>query len=475
MLTKADFHKYQDKSYNHVMANPKSMLFLDMGLGKTVVALSAIAKLLDQYKVYGVIIVAPLRVCQTVWRQEALKWEHTKHLKFSPILGSVDDRVRGLMTPADIYLVNFDNLVWLQQEIEFRFLRKKKRPPFNMLVIDELSKVKNTRVRQGAQRGRALLQLRPYTPYRVGLTGTPASNGMLDLFGQVLCIDDGKRLGTSHDAFKKMYFYPEDYMRRKWRPFERAKEQISEKIGDITLDMKAEDYLDMPDKIFNDIYVDLPPKQRISYDRIEKEMMVELDSGITVEINNEASKINRCLQFANGAIYTAPGSPDWEQIHDAKLEALEDIVEESAGHPILVAYQFQHDAKKIMKKFKGAVWLSSKTKEADFIKALDDWDKGDITMIIGHPASMGHGIDRLQGKGHIVVWYGLNWSLDLYTQTIARLWRQGQKFAVMVHRILTRDTADEIVKISLNVKSSDEISIREAITKYREKKYGKKQ
>jgi len=472
MLTKSDLHPYQVTSVQHMEENPKSMVFIFMGGGKSIITLTHLVKLLDQFKVYGVLVVAPLRVAQTVWEKEAQKWEHTKHLTFSSIMGNKDERATGLVKKADVYLTNFDNLVWLQSEIEFRYLRKGNRPPFNMLVIDELSKMKNTRTRQGAQRGKALLKLLPYLPYRTGLTGTPASNGILDLFGQVLCIDGGERLGTSFSAFRSTYFYQTDFQGYRWSPFERAKEQISEKIGGITIDLKAEDYLDMPDKIINDIYVELPPKVRKMYDSIEKEMLVELESGDTVEVFNEASMINRTLQIANGAIYTNPGEPEWETIHDAKLEALEDIVEESAGQPVLVVYQFQHDAHKIQKKFKDSMWLSAKTKGDEFNKALDDWDSGSLTMILGHPLSMGHGIDRLQGKGHIVVWYGLNWSLDLYDQTNARLWRQGQEQPVVIHRILTKDTTDDAVKIALRSKELDEVSIREAISKYRENRDG---
>ncbi len=467
LLTTDDFHEYQVKTIAHMLEHPQSMLWLDMGLGKSVVALTTITTLLDQMKVYGVIIVAPLRVVQTVWRQESKKWDHTKHLTFSMITGSKDDRIRGLMTPADVYLINFDNLAWLQQEIEFRFLKKGKRPPFNMLVADEISKLKNTRTRQGAERGKAMLKLLPYLPYRTGLTGTPASNGMMDLFGQFLVIDGGHRLGTSFSGFRSTYFYKTDYMGYKWAPFEKSKEQIGAKVGDITINLSAEDYLDMPDKIINDIMLQLPPKLRVAYDKIEHDMMVELDSGHEVEIFNGASLMNRCLQYANGAMYTMPGAPDWETIHDVKLDALDDIVEEAAGQPILVAYQYQHDAKKILKKYPDAVWLSSKTSESEFIQALEDWNTGKLTMIIGHPASMGHGIDRLQQSGHTVVWYGLNWSLDLYDQTNARLWRQGQKHPVMIHRLMIEDTVDEAVRLSLEAKSVDEMGAREAIEQYR--------
>jgi SNF2 family DNA or RNA helicase len=450
-----------------MMENPQSMLFLDPGLGKSIITLSAIVTLLGQMKVYGVLIIAPLRVVQTVWKQESRKWEHTKHLTFSSITGAKDDRIRGLLTPADIYLVNYDNLRWLQEEVEFRFLRKGKRPPFNFLVADEISKLKNTRTRQGAERGKAMLKLLPYLPYRTGLTGTPASNGIQDLFGQFLVIDGGQRLGTSFSAFQSTYFYQTDYRGYKWTPFEKSKDQIGAKVGDITINLSAEDYLSLPEKIINDVYIDLPPKQRVAYDKIENEMLIELDSGHEVEIFNGASLMNRCLQYANGGMYTMPGSPDWETIHDAKLEALDDIIEELAGQPILIIYQYQHDAHKILKKYPDAVWLSSKMSESEFVQALEDWNSGKLTKIIGHPASMGFGVDGLQDSCHTMVWYGLNWSLDSYMQTIARLLRQGQEFPVMVHRLMMRDTVEEAVKLSLESKFDDELGAREAIEKYR--------
>jgi len=364
------------------------MLFLDMGLGKSIVTLTAILEMQDRLQVYGTLILGPLRVVQSVWRQEAAKWEHTRGLTFSLITGSAEERTRALMRPADIYLMNYDNLTWLWEQIEHRFLRKGKYPPFNFLVADEVSKLKNTRMRQGTKRGNALLRMLPYMPYRTGLTGTPASNGLQDLFGQFLVIDDGERLGTSFTQFRSRYFFQTDWQGYQWSPFESSKDLISQKIGDITLNLSAEDYLDMPEKIINDIWVDLPPKQRRAYDEIEREMLVELESGHQVELLSEASKLNRCLQYANGAMYLEPGEPDWESIHDAKLDALDDIVEESAGQPVLVAYQFQHDAHKIKARFPDAVWLSSKTSEADFNKALTDWNTGNLKMIIGHPACL---------------------------------------------------------------------------------------
>ena len=470
MLSRQQLHPYQEKSVSHVVDNRNSMLFLDMGLGKTVATLTAVIDLFDTLDVHGVLIVGPLRVIQSVWKQEAQKWEHTRHLTFSTITGTPDQRTNALMAKADIYLINYDNLVWLEEQIQHRYLRRNKPLPFNMLVADEVSKFKATRMRQGTKRGNAVLKLLPLLPYRVGLTGTPSSNGLEDLFGQFLVIDGGVRLGTSFGRFRSTYFYQTDWNGYKWKPFEKAQGQISEKIGDITLNLNAEDYLDMPDKITNDIMLSLPPKLQQKYDDIEKDMMVELESGHKVDILNEASKMNRCLQFANGGMYVEPGSPEWESIHDVKLDALDDIIEEASGNPVLVVYQYQHDAKKIKRRYPDAVWIKSTMSEKDFNQALADWDEGNLRMIIGHPASMGHGIDRLQRRGRTLVWYGLTWSLDLYDQTNARLWRQGQKHPVIIHRLLMQATTDEAVKLAIESKATDELTMRQAIEQYRKLK-----
>jgi SNF2 family DNA or RNA helicase len=466
MLHLSDLHAYQDRSVSHIVDSDSAMLFLEPGLGKTICTLSAIVELRDRLQVYGTLIVAPLRVVQSVWRQESLGWWHTKGLTFQMIHGTKREREQQLFRKADVYLTNYENLVWLQEELEYRYLGKGKYLPFNMVVFDEISKMKNARVRQGAKRGQAVLKLLPFIKRRVGLTGTPASNGLLDLFGQYLVVDAGQRLGTSFEGYKQSYFYQSDYAGYRYAPLPGSEDAIRDVIGDITISMKAEDYLDMPPLVVKDHYVDLDPKLRSRYDQIEKDMMVELESGHQVEVFNEASLTNRCLQFANGGIYKVPGEPEWESIHDIKLDALGDIVEEAAGEPVLVAYQYQHDAHKILKKFPDAIWINSKMPEKEFNQAIADWVDGNLNMIIGHPASMGHGIDRLQKRGNIVVWYGLNWSLELYSQTVGRLHRQGQERRVSNIRILMRDTLDDVVREALIRKETDELSIKQSIKEY---------
>lgn len=474
MLTPDMLHGYQVRTVDHIFEHPNSMLHQDPGLGKTIASLTAIEQLMhDAFRVKGVLVIAPLRVVQSVWEQESQKWSHTKDLTFSRILGDKASRIRGLCRKADIYLVNYENLVWLQAEVEHRFLSRGKYPPWNMCVLDEISKMKGTRIRQGVKRGTAALKLLQYCPYRVGLTGTPAPNGMIDLFGQYLCIDSGKRLGTSFDRYQHQYFYRSDYGGYKWAPFVQSKEQITTLIGDITMDLRAEDYLDMPDLIDNDIMITLPPTLQANYDAIEIEMLIELESGNEVEIFNKASLVNRCLQWAGGGVYLNPGLPQWEGVHDLKMEALVDLVDELQGQPVLIFYQYQHEAQRIMKKYPDAVWLSSKTSAADFNQAIMDWNTGKLNKIVAHPASMGHGVDRLQTSCHNMIWYGLNWSWELYFQSVSRIARQGQTSpTVMNHRILMDNTVDLVVAMALKMKREDETSIRDLIREYGKQKRG---
>lgn len=466
-LTLNDFHGYQHTATQHMINHHQSMLWLDMGLGKTISALTAILEQRNRMDVYGTLIVAPLSVVRAVWRQEARKWAHTdQQFKFSLIAGKKEDRERALFTRADVYLTNFENLPWLLAELERRWLSKGRYLPFNQIIWDEISKMKNTRIQQGVERGIAALKMLPYITHRAGLTGTPAGRGLLDLFGQYLVVDDGQRLGTSYDAFKKRYFYPDDWNGYNYLPIPGAEQEIISLISDITISMRAEDYLDLPPLITNDIWVELTPKLQKQYKSMEKDLLLEFDSGHELEIDNAASLANRCLQFANGACYKAANTDEWENIHDLKLDALTDIVEEMAGKPVLVLYEFIHDAHKIQKKFPQAVRIHSRLPEAEFNQIIIDWNAGKIPMLIGHPASVGHGLN-IQAGSNTMVWYGLNWSLEQYLQAIARLRRQGQESRVVMHRIMARNTFDEVQRLRLETHGQTQLSMREAVEQYR--------
>lgn len=443
------------------------MNWVDMGLGKTVCQLTAIQRLQQRIDIYGTLVVAPLRVCQSVWRQEAAKWSHLRgQFKFALITGTKEERERALFSRADIYLINYNNLPWLVQELNQRWLGKGRYPPFNNLVFDEVSKMKSSRVKEGGKWGQAAWQILSYMKRRSGLTGTPASNGLTDLFGQFLMIDQGARLGTSYtDYERKFFYYPDQYSHRPL-PMPGADEAIRSLVGDITISMNSDDYLDLPPLLTNDVWVDMSEAKQKQYKSMEREMLLEFDSGHELDIHNAASLVNRCLQFANGACYMKPDNPQWENIHDLKIEALQDAVSEAQGKPVLVMYEFIHDAEKILKKFKHAVRIHSQINESDFNKLVEDWNAGSIQMLIGHPASIGHGLNIQAGSNHLV-WYGLNWSLDLYQQAIARLRRQGQTLPVNMTRILTRNTLDEAVMIALESKAAEEKGIRQAIEQYR--------
>lgn len=468
MLHLDNLHEYQVRAIRFVLDNPSSMLWLDMGLGKTTVTLHALRDLMDRLEIGSVAVIAPKRVCETVWRQEARNWSYTRDITFSVITGDMKRRRIAMRTPAMIYLVNYENVQWWVDELRQYWIGAGLSLPFNGLILDEISRLKSTRAVQGSKRGQALRSIVPYMRRIIGLTGTPASNGWLDLYGQYLCVDGGARLGKSFEAYKKQFFYQADYSGYSFLPFRHSLGEISTLISDITLSMSNEEYLSLPPVITNDIWVDLPEKAEKVYRKAEKEFFVELDSGATVDILTKASLSNRCLQIATGACYLNPGDKQWESIHDAKLKALEEVVEEAAGKPLLIAYQFQHDAERILKRFRKTVWVNRKVNEKQMVQIQNDWNDGKIQMLMGHPGSIGHGLN-LQHGGNQLVWFGLNWSQDLFSQLIARLRRQGQTERVVVNRILARNTLDEAQAMSLEGKQGMEHAIRSAIATYREK------
>lgn len=465
MLTPNLLHDYQKRLSIFQCTHPHTMLWVDVGLGKTAVTLTSIAHLLAQRFLRAVIIVAPIRVCRLVWRQESSKWSHTKHLRFSMLTGTKDQRTRALMRPADVFLINHENLGWLAEVLHTYYISKKKPVPFNGLVWDEISKCKNSTT----QRVRSTMKIIEHFDWITGLTGTPASNGYQDLHGQYLVVDGGKRLGTSKTKFMTEWYRKPAEDSRKVIPYKDTEDRIKQLIGDITIEMSAADYNPLPDLIVNDIEVDLPDSLRMRYDAMERDFFLRLDSGREKEVFNQASLTNACLQFSNGAVYPIAGLPLWEPLHDLKLDALEELIDEANGQQILCSYAYRSDAERIMKRFASIspINLTECKSEAALNNAMSRWANGDCRLMIGHPASMGHGIDGLQRRGHILVWFGLTWSLDLYEQFNGRVRRQGQGVPVICHRIVTRDTMDQAQATALSSKASTQDSLRKAVNEYR--------
>lgn len=399
-----------------------------------------------------------------MWRQEAAKWSHTKHLTFSNVTGNLDQRIRAILRPADVYLINFENLRWLSEVLHTYYLSKGKELPFDGVVWDEVSKMKNSTTK----RVHAVMKLLGKLKWRTGLTGTPAGNGYKDLHGQYLVVDQGKRLGTSKTAFRSRFYYkvPDQYVEV---AFDHAEQDIKAMISDITIEMSAADYNPLPDMIVNNIMVELPPAIRAKYEELEKNFFAKMDT-FDIEVFNKAALTNKCLQFANGAVYTIPGLPMWERVHDAKLEALEDIIDEANGNPVLCSYAFKSDAERIMERFikLRPINLTECKSQRALDTAMLRWKTGDCVLMIGHPGSMGHGVDGLQHNGHILTHYGLNWSLELMQQFNARIRRQGQdKPSVINHQILVPDTLDMVQLQRLIDKDDTQEGLRKAVKEYR--------
>lgn len=469
LLQPYDLHDYEVRAVNHVLVNPFSMLWMDVGLGKTITTLTSIVELMDRCLVFGTLVVAPLRVCQTVWAEEAKKWSHTQGLSFSLIIGTPKERHYALRKRADIYLVNYENLPWLVDEIIHVYLSRGEYPPFNNMVFDEVTKMKDATT----GRHKALRRILPYIPYRIGLTGTPASNGYKDLFGQYLAVDGGQRLGAQITDFKEEFFDSSGYMGYDISPKQGSENAIKARIVDITLQMSNAEYATMPPVTFNDIEITLPTAVQVKYEQLEKDAFVALDSGEEVEVFNAAALMNKCLQAANGALYTdeadTAGPRVWGVVHDEKLDALGDILEESAGQPILCLYAFQSDLARITKKFPQAVHFGGSMTTDQVKDLVRRWDAGEIPLLVGHPASVGHGLN-LQYGGHTMVWFGLNWSLDLYDQAVGRMVRQGQKYPVIIHRLLAKATLDEAVRDALTYKAATQDELKATINQYRGRK-----
>lgn len=434
---------------------------MGLGMGKTAVTLTSIAHMLNIGYLNAVLIVAPIRVCRLVWRTEAQKWAHTKHLTFNMVMGTQDQRTRSLLRPANVYLINYDNLLWLSEALQTYYIAKKRPLPFDGIVFDELSLLKNSTT----NRVKSLRKILPHFKWRTGLTGTPASNGYRDLHGEFLVLDDGVRLGTSKSAFMTRFYRKQGF---KYIPFPDTEATITHLISDIVMELNSDDYIKMPDLIVNDIECELPEGVRRIYDKMEKDFFAQLDNGTDVEVFNQGSLTNKLLQLSNGNIYPVAGMPMWEPVHSAKLEALEEIMEESEGEPVFCSYAYRSDAERIMHHFRDLkpINLTACKTESALNDAMMRWKSGDCRLMIAHPASASHGVDGLQSCGNIIVHFGLNWSLDLYEQFNGRIRRQGQGRPVTCHRILCRDTMDQAQALALSDKATTQSSLRKAIKEY---------
>lgn len=456
-MNESNLHEYQRKAVQHIIDNPYSGLLLDMGLGKSISTLTAIKKLIDDYlEVSKVLIIAPKRVAESTWSDEINKWDHLKGLTVSKILGTERQRKEALKAKADIYLINRENVAWMVAYLQGYF-------PFDMLVIDELSSFKSAK----AARFKALRMVRPKISRVVGLTGTPAPNGLIDLWSQLYLLDMGERLGKTITGYRSKYFSPGrsngqvvfDYKLQNG-----SEEAIYRQIGDICISMKAEDYLELPERIDQTVEVCLSENVMGRYQEFEKQQVLAIEEEGDISAVNAAALSNKLLQFGNGAIYDADRNV--HTIHDEKLEALGEILEAANGQPVLVFYSFKHDASRIVQKFKS--YRPVLIDGADDIKA---WNRGDIQLMLAHPASAGHGLN-LQAGGHIVVWFGLNWSLELYQQANARLHRQGQTKPVVIHHLVAKGTMDEDVMKAIAGKADKQEALMQAV-KVRIDKYRK--
>ena len=424
-------YPYQQAAVDWIMNHRKCGLFLEMGLGKTVITLTAVKKLMQNFAFTKVLVIAPLRVAATVWAEEAAKWDHLQDLRCVKVLGSRQEREAALRQDADIYIVNRENVPWL-----VAYQATSRTWPFDMLVLDELSSFKSPK----AERFKALRRVLPAVRRIVGLTGTPSPNGLIDLWSQIYLLDKGERLGRFVTTYRDKYFIPVQMNGNvvyKYALIDGAAKEIYSKISDICMSMKAEDYLKLPKRIDITYPVALPEKAQRAYETMERDLVLPL-AGEAITAQNAAVLTGKLLQLANGAIYTEDG--EFIQIHDAKLDALEDLIEAANGEPVLVYYEFRHDAARIQKRFPQARRLLTPDD-------VNDWNAGKVELMIAHPASAGHGLN-LQAGGHIIIWFGLSWSLEAYMQANARLHRQGQTHPVTIYHVITAGTVDgEVLKV----------------------------
>ena len=436
-------HEYQQRMIRKIIDLPHVGLFLDMGLGKTVITLTAIEELiLDRFEVTRVLVIAPKRVAQDTWSREHKKWDHLHDLRVSLVIGTPVQRKKALKADADIYIIGRDNVVWLTQVLP--------RWCFDMVVIDELSSFKSNQ----AKRFKALRKVLPASKRVVGLTGTPSPNSLMDLWAELYLLDRGERLGKTIGCYREEYFRPgktDGHVIYSWEPRKGAREKIERLISDICVSMSAEDYLKLPERIDVEVPVTLSAAEMALYNKMEQEQILTLDDESVVALN-AAAVMGKLLQMANGAVYSESGEA--VRIHEAKLDALEEIID-TAGEPVLVFYSYKHDKTAIQQRIKGVREIAG---PAD----IADWNDGKIPVLLAHPASVGYGLN-LQDGGHVIVWYGLTWSLELYQQANARLYRQGQQKPVIIHHLITEGTVDEQVMQAIKHKDTSQASLLAAL------------
>ena len=437
-------HEYQSYATDFILSHPISAVFLEMGLGKSVITLSAIFDLcLDSFLVCKVLVIAPLRVARDTWPSEIKKWEHLKGLSYSVAIGTEKERIDALMTRSTMYIINRENVDWLVNKSGIPF-------DFDMVVIDELSSFKS----YGAKRFKSLLKVRPSVNRIVGLTGTPSSNGLMDLWAEFRILDLGQRLGRYITHYRNTYFTPDKRNAQvifSYKALPGAEDKIYKQISDITISMKSIDYLKMPECIVNEVSVSLNEKEWNIYSEFKDDMVTKLGDE-EIDAVNAAVLSGKLLQMANGAVYDSENKT--HIIHDKKLDALEDLIEGANGKPVLVAYWFKHDLERIKNRFS--------VRQIKASKDIEDWNDGNIPIAVIHPASAGHGLN-LQSGGSTLIWFGLTWSLELYQQTNARLYRQGQNETVIIHHILTKGTIDEDVMTTLTRKEETQASLIDAV------------
>lgn len=438
-------HNYQSYAINYIETHPIAAVLLDMGLGKTVISLTAIADLLfDSFEAHRILVVAPLRVARDTWPAEIAKWEHLQHLTFAVCVGPPKERRAALMSGADITIINRENLGWLIDSSGFDF-------DYDMVVIDELSSFKNHK----SKRFQSLMKVRPKVKRIIGLTGTPSSNGLMDLWAEFKLLDLGERLGRFITHYRNNYFIPDKRNGEiiySYKPMPYAEDAIYRRISDITISMKSTDHLQMPELITSQYEVQLSEEETQRYEELKADFILELPEG-EITAANAASLTGKLSQLANGAIYDDDG--DIIEFHDRKLDALEDLIEAANGKPLLVAYWFKHDLQRIKKRFH--------VREIKSSKDITDWNNGDIPVAVIHPASAGHGLN-LQAGGSTLIWFGLTWSLELYQQTNARLWRQGQTSGtVVIEHIITKGTIDERILKALSLKEVTQNALIDAV------------